>query len=127
MAFQVASRYGSNYCYQMQGTDSNSEFQLYKVAGSCEKFVLILYIPVNNFSVMPGRVFLCCISTKQGEMCLAQGYNALLQVKLEPATLDLESSTLPLSHYVPSHVKRILRDYFCSFGKGPYGLSDWEN
>ena len=36
-------------------------------------FYLNLYFPVNNFSVMSGRVFLGCTSTstKQGLMCLA--------------------------------------------------------
>ena len=35
-------------------------------------FDLILYVPVNNFSVMSGRVFLGWTSTKQGLMCLAR-------------------------------------------------------
>ena len=34
-------------------------------------------------------------------MCLAQGHNAVTPVSLEPATLSLESSTLPLSHCAP--------------------------
>ena len=33
-------------------------------------FDLILYVPVNNFSVMSGQVFLGWTSTKQGLMCL---------------------------------------------------------
>ena len=37
-------------------------------------FDLILYVPVSNFSVMSGRVFLGWNSTKQGFMCLAQGH-----------------------------------------------------
>ena len=32
----------------------------------------ILFVPVNNFSVMSKRVFLGLTSTKQGLMCLAQ-------------------------------------------------------
>ena len=40
-------------------------------------FVLILYVPVNNFSVMLGWVFLGWTSTKQTIKCLAQGHNAV--------------------------------------------------
>ena len=49
---------------------------------------LILYIPVNNFSVMPGQVFLGWTSTKQVLyiMCLAQGHNAVTPVRLKPTT-----------------------------------------
>ena len=49
-------------------------------------FDLILYIPVNNFSVMLGWVFLGWTSTKQGLMCLPQKHNTVTQVRLEPAT-----------------------------------------
>ena len=49
-------------------------------------FDLILYIPVNNLSVMSGWVFLGLTSTKLGLMCLAQGHNTVTLVKLEPAT-----------------------------------------
>ena len=38
-------------------------------------FDLILYVPVNNFTVMPGWDLLGWASTKQGLMCLAQGHN----------------------------------------------------
>ena len=42
---------------------------------NCEfvSFVLMLYVPVNNFSVMFGLfpVFLCCSSNKQRIKCLA--------------------------------------------------------
>ena len=47
-------------------------------------FDLILYVPVNSFSVKLGRVFLGLTSSKQKIKCLAQGHNAV--VKLEPAT-----------------------------------------
>ena len=47
-------------------------------------FDLILYVSVNNFSVMSGGVFLGWTSTKQGLMCLAQGYNAVPPVRLKP-------------------------------------------
>ena len=48
-------------------------------------FDLILYIAVNNFSTMSGRVFLGWTSYKQGLMCLAQGHNTVTPVMLEPA------------------------------------------
>ena len=41
-------------------------------------FDLILHVPVNNFSVMSGHVFL----GKQGLMFLAQGHNAVTPVRL---------------------------------------------
>ena len=39
-------------------------------------FDLILYVPVNNFTVMLGRVFLGRTSSKQGLIYLAQGHNS---------------------------------------------------
>ena len=57
-------------------------------------FDLILYVPVNNFSVMSGRVFLCRTSTKQGLMCLAQGHNAVTPVM--PRSRVKHSTTEPL-------------------------------
>ena len=51
-------------------------------------FDLILYIPVNIFSVMPVQVFLGWTSTKQGLyiMCIAQGHNAVTPVRLKLTT-----------------------------------------
>ena len=49
-------------------------------------FDLIINVPVNNFSVMSGQVFLGRISTKQGLMCLAPGHNTVMPVRLELAT-----------------------------------------
>ena len=49
-------------------------------------FDLILNVPVNNFSVMSGRVFMGWTSTKQGLMWLAQGHNTVMPMGLEPAT-----------------------------------------
>ena len=55
-------------------------------------FLLMLYAPVNNFSVMLGRcsVFLGWTSTKQQIMDLAQGHNTvtLPGVNLKLATLQ---------------------------------------
>ena len=48
-------------------------------------FGLILYSPVNNFSIMPGRVFLGLTSTKQRIKCLAQGHNTVPPVRHKPA------------------------------------------
>ena len=49
-------------------------------------FDLILYAPVNSFSDMSGRVFLGWTRTKQGLICLAEGHNTVMTVRLEPAT-----------------------------------------
>ena len=51
-------------------------------------FDLILYVPVNNLSVMSGWVFLGCTSTKQGLICLAQGHNTVMPWRLEPVALQ---------------------------------------
>ena len=61
---------------------------------------LILYIQVNYFSVMSGRVCLDWTSTKQGLMCLAQENNAATPMRLEPATPLSWVSTLPQGHCV---------------------------
>ena len=42
-------------------------------------------LPINNLSVIKGRVFLGWTSTKLGLICLAQGHNAVRPVRLEPA------------------------------------------
>ena len=47
-------------------------------------FNLILYVLVNIISVMLGLVFLGLTSSKLGSMCLAQGHNAVMRVRLEP-------------------------------------------
>ena len=51
--------------------------------------VLILYVPVNNFSVMSGWVFPSWISTKLRKKCLAEGRITVTSpaVRLELATL----------------------------------------
>ena len=45
--------------------------------------------------------FLVLTSTKQRIKCLAEGLITVPLVRLEPATLNLKSSTLPLSHCAP--------------------------
>ena len=47
-------------------------------------FDFILYVPVNDLSVMSRHVFLGWTSTKLGLMCLAQGHKAVMPVRLEP-------------------------------------------
>ena len=56
---------------------------------STYSLVSTLYIPIVNFSVMSGRVFLGWTSTKQRIKCLAQGHNIVTppRVRLKPATL----------------------------------------
>ena len=49
-------------------------------------FDLILYVPVNNFSVMLRQIFLGWTSTKQKLMCLVQGNNTVMLVSLKPTT-----------------------------------------
>ena len=44
----------------------------------------ILYIPVNNFSVMDGGVFQGLTSTKQRIKCLAQVHETVTLVMLKP-------------------------------------------
>ena len=88
-------------------------------------FDLILYVSVNNLSVTSGRVFMGCTSTKLGLMCLAQGHNAMMPVRLEPTALWSQvkhSTTEPLcSPKVPvyqtvSRMKRVKRAVFCRKG-----------
>ena len=57
---------------------------------------LILYVPVNIFSVMSGRVFMCITSAKQGLMCLAQGHNAVRLKPAAPRSQVQHSTTEPL-------------------------------
>ena len=59
--------------------------------------------PINNLSVIKGRVFLGWTSTKLGLMCLAQGHNAVTPVRLEPAaprSRVKHSTTEPLRSFV---------------------------
>ena len=57
---------------------------IYYFCSFCLGFFLLLYVPVNNFSVMSGQVFLGLTNTKH-ELCLAQENNAVMPVRLEPA------------------------------------------
>ena len=58
--------------------------------------------PINNLSVIKGRVFLGWTSTKLGLMCLAQGHNAVTLVRLElaaPRSRVKHSTTKPMLFY----------------------------
>ena len=66
-------------------------------------FDLIFCVPVTNLSVTSGRVFLGLTSTKLRSMSLAQGHNAVMPVRLEPAALwsrVKHSTTEPLLSYL---------------------------
>ena len=60
-------------------------------------FDLILYVPVNNFSVMWGHVFLGWTSTKQELTCLAQ--TTQCSDAGEARTRNLSISSEALSHW----------------------------
>ena len=46
--------------------------------------------PINNLSVKQGRVFLGWNTTEQGLMCLAQGHDAVTQVRLKSVALSFD-------------------------------------
>ena len=75
-------------------------------------FDLILYVPVNNLSNMSGPVFFGLTSTKQGLMCLAQGHNAVMLVRLEPAPFGLKLSfcLFDFTLYIPSTIFQLNRE-----------------
>ena len=57
--------------------------------------------PINNLSVIKGRVFLGWTSTKLGLMFLLKDTTQWRRWGSNPRPLGLESSTLPLSHCAP--------------------------
>ena len=57
--------------------------------------------PINNISVINGRVFLGWTSTKLGFMFLLKDTTQWRQWGSNPRPLGLKSSTLPLSHCAP--------------------------
>ena len=60
--------------------------------------------PINNLSVIKGRVFLGWTSTKLGLMFLLKDTTQWRRWGSNPRPFGLESSTLPLSHCAPSIV-----------------------
>ena len=68
---------------------------------------LIPYVPINNLSVMSGRVFTGWNISKQGLMCLALGHNGVTPVRLEPTALlsrVKNSTTEPLRSLINPHL-----------------------
>ena len=57
--------------------------------------------PINNLSVIKGRVFLGWTSTKLGLMFLLKDTTQWRRWGSNPRPLGLESSTLPMSHCAP--------------------------
>ena len=66
----------------------------------CVLFDLDSLHPINNISVIKGRVFLRWTSFKLGLMCLAQGHNAVKPVRFEPPAPGsrVKHSTTELLH-----------------------------
>ena len=68
-------------------------------------FCLFVWIdslrPINNISVIKGRVFLGWTSTKLGLMFLLKDTMQWRRWGSNPRPFGLKSSTLPLSHYAP--------------------------
>ena len=72
----------------------------------CHKFCLIwFFTSVNNLSVIKGWIFLGRTSTKLGLMCLAQGHNAVMLLRLEPPA--------PLSRVKHSTTEPLRSPNFC--------------
>ena len=65
--------------------------------------------PINNLSVIKGRVFLGWTSTKLGLMFLLKHTTQWCCWGWHPPPLGLESSTLPLSHCVPRLIEKYLQ------------------
>ena len=73
--------------YQLRTNEARTLFFMVNLRYHCLFVWLILYVPVNNLSVMSRRVFQGWTSTKQGLMCLAPGHNAVTPVRLKPMAL----------------------------------------
>ena len=90
---------------------------------------LILYVPVNNFSEMSGRVFLCWTSTKQRKKCLAQGHNPVPPVRVNPTThrsrveplrlLKIKISRNVWNYTDVGGIKYLYHDLFSCMGDNP--------
>ena len=80
-------------------------------------FDLILYIPVNHFSVMSWRVFLGWTSTKQRIKSLAQEYITVSPTYLTPNQLEPKRSAISKSWILFN--KRVLgQNHLCNLGRG---------
>ena len=76
-------------------------------------FIMILYIPVNHFSVMSEWVFLGWTSTKQVLMCLAEGHNRVAPVS-EAWTRNPSISSQALYHWATALLKLFFMLRKCS-------------
>ena len=61
--------------------------------------------PSQQFFSHVGQVFLGLTSTKQGLMCLAQGYNAVSPIRLKLATKLKEDQTLLWTRVAGAHLQ----------------------
>ena len=98
---------------------SKSYFRrLYMIFDWTEVFVLVLYIPVNNFSDMLGCFFQSWTSTKQRVKCLSQGHKAvhLMMLKLTtPRSLAKHSTTKLLHSSIQNSIIFLLLNIFLSY------------
>ena len=81
---------------------------------------MILYIPVNNYLVMSGPVFLGWTSTKQRIKCLAQGhmYNATLRSLVKHSTiLSLELLLFIVEELLMFQRCLVMRRFYISYTK----------
>ena len=105
MVYELFLRYQTFHELLLVGHTSRwSTVGINKCGLSC--LILILYIPVNSFSAMSGRVFLGWTSSKQVWMCLAQGHNTVTPVRFKSVTPQSgvkHSTTEPLCSQVAFH------------------------
>ena len=102
-------------------------------------FFMILFVwfdslrPINNLSVIKGRVFLGWTSTKLGLMFLLKDTTQWRRWGSNPRPFGLESSTLPLSHCAPNFFFHEDKPYkpsdlgpHCLQYRLPKNISRWE-
>ena len=90
-------------------------------------FVFILLIrPINNLSVIKGRVFLVWTSTKPGLMLLLKDTTQWRLWGSNPRPLCLESSTLPLSHCAPTYTHILAYKYSVDIWRVSPGNGFWD-
>ena len=83
------------------------------ITKNCFRFFgWFLYVPVNNFSVILGGVFLGWTSTKQRIKCLAQGHNTVTSLAMGLPLLILSSPGSASSSHVESLDKPAIQQAF---------------
>ena len=75
---------------------------------------LMLYVPVNNFSVISGQLFLGLTSTKQWIKYLAQGHSDSASSEARTSNLSIPSPT-PYQLTGPPHSVIFLKVFFFKF------------